>query len=508
MVDESRIAVDGSVTEEKLNQLLAEQAEHPELDYKSFLDLTDAKTRVEFAKDVAAMQSVGGYLVVGVDNKGAPTTTHGAIKPAHFDEASLRQAVGKWVPDGGRITSAVHQVGGIDVAIVFIGRRRDGFTVMKEQGVNPETGKLLFTRGDVIVRHGTSSERWSQTDIDRLLAERDERVRQEARAQYAAETAAAARAQGLVAGPLGQISWELSEEDFTEAFTAAIRAGDRTIIRRVFLELTGVAQALWVDRADDDLEQLIDRAVAAAAVALTYSVDLLPDALRVLDGIYQLGSTTFGRGDGRRAQRLWWNIVTRVEALGGLAVRLQEWDAAHALALRPFTTVSDSSYSSWLRHGYVEAARVDLITPVDGSPANGALVAFARKHAGELVALRPDYRRQPTASLAGVVGDVDAILDSIVQFDVLWCLLAVAEGRESDQFPSFAYFAEHRATPVFRRIAEDPQLRAQLLPGRPDQAWRELMWLVVDRASSLASQAGRTFNVPDDVRQFLGYHQR
>ncbi len=62
--------VEPVVSEEKLRVLLAEQHESASLDYKGVADLSDKRTSVELAKDVAAMQVDGGFLVIGADDRG------------------------------------------------------------------------------------------------------------------------------------------------------------------------------------------------------------------------------------------------------------------------------------------------------------------------------------------------------------------------------------------------------------------------------------------------------
>jgi hypothetical protein len=66
----SPVVLDGRVSDEKLSELLALQAEYPELDYKRTIDLTAGAGLVEFSKDAGAMLVRGGYIVGGVDNRG------------------------------------------------------------------------------------------------------------------------------------------------------------------------------------------------------------------------------------------------------------------------------------------------------------------------------------------------------------------------------------------------------------------------------------------------------
>lgn len=70
---DSPVVIDGIVSDEKLAALLALQTEYPELDFKEKVDLGDTGSKAELAKDIGAMQVLGGYIIVGVDDNGVPT---------------------------------------------------------------------------------------------------------------------------------------------------------------------------------------------------------------------------------------------------------------------------------------------------------------------------------------------------------------------------------------------------------------------------------------------------
>lgn len=64
--------VEPVLTLEKLRQLLEEGHESEGLDYKRSCVSTSTRRRTELAKDVAAMQIEGGFLVIGADTQGTP----------------------------------------------------------------------------------------------------------------------------------------------------------------------------------------------------------------------------------------------------------------------------------------------------------------------------------------------------------------------------------------------------------------------------------------------------
>lgn len=89
--------VEPVVSKEKLLFLLAMGTEFPQLDFKQKVDLDEHSELVELAKDVAALQSCGGYLVIGVDDTGKPTEMLSEALAEKFDEANLRQKLEKFL---------------------------------------------------------------------------------------------------------------------------------------------------------------------------------------------------------------------------------------------------------------------------------------------------------------------------------------------------------------------------------------------------------------------------
>src|SRR4051794_34854076 len=86
----SPVVVDGIVSEEKFAELLALQAEYPELDHKETIDLSTTAGVVELAKDIGAMRVGGGYIVGAADGNGRLTGLRDGADPRPFDEANLK----------------------------------------------------------------------------------------------------------------------------------------------------------------------------------------------------------------------------------------------------------------------------------------------------------------------------------------------------------------------------------------------------------------------------------
>lgn len=82
-------SADGIVTDERLSALLRLAGECDEVDFKAAIDLSSTRGEVEMAKDVAAMQVKGGYIVIGVDDNGEPTGDMDRANTSPFDPANL-----------------------------------------------------------------------------------------------------------------------------------------------------------------------------------------------------------------------------------------------------------------------------------------------------------------------------------------------------------------------------------------------------------------------------------
>lgn len=119
--------VEPIVTEEKLLALLGEQSEQSVLDYKAPLDLSKREEVVEFAKGVAAMRSNpdGGYIVIGADDRGTVVPGLTSDLARHFDEATLRPKLEKYLT-APEIHTACHQVDGHNVVLVYIAPAPNG----------------------------------------------------------------------------------------------------------------------------------------------------------------------------------------------------------------------------------------------------------------------------------------------------------------------------------------------------------------------------------------------
>jgi hypothetical protein len=189
-----------------------------------------------------------------------------------------------------------------------------------------------------------------------------------------------------------------------------------------------------------ELSTIVDRITSIAALALTYERQVwLRRAADALVQLYELGfdANGFARHDVDSA-RLWLYVLARVHALGGLAVRLENWNAVRYLADRlPHGRDFERNYGSWLRHGLTMASRASILEDAQ----NTGLIARSHNVVRSVSALHPD-----------VTPEADAVVNSLCQFDALAALVVVGERHathRSNYYPSFARYYSERTIPAF-----------------------------------------------------------
>ena len=453
---QSWAAVEPAVTREQLEYLLAQANESEQLDYKQRCDLDDKRAAVELAKDVAAMQIAGGYIVVGADNQGTPTPP-GVIpgQEKMFDEANLRPKLAKWLPEPFEIRTAVHVISGCTFAVIYVVARDDGFCVFADDGKYSDGGKeqIVFRRGEVFARHGTVNERWRQADIDRIRKNLTARAKELWRAELREELVQlgiAREAHQLIAGPVENFTWRLDAPTFDSATLELLRRNDDIPLQRLLNEVAADAAPL-VDAGDyDELASLVGRITSIAAHGITYRrPEWFDRALDALSRIYRLGFNAqgFERSDGKSVD-VWLIVLEHLLALGALAVRQADWLAVRAITIR-LPGEANEYYTTWLRHGLTMAARARRL---EGK----SLVTLAAERAGAVSALRPD-----------VAADDERLVTSICQFDILAALSIIGATGTLDSkgwYTNFARFYSTRSEPAVQQLLADPDMRSVLFP--------------------------------------------
>jgi len=462
------VVVEPLVSEEKLRQLLDEQAESAALDYKSDCDLRDKGALVELAKDVAAMEMHGGFIVIGADDRGQPA---GTLKPdtaGLFDEAKLRAKLLKWIPEPLDLLAARHEVAGSWMVIIYVGPNPQGFVIFEADGQYldaREQQRTAFRKGDVFARHGTASEPWSQSDLphvlERVVAARKEEWRHELAADFA-RLGAGSDARRLATAPASALSWNLDAASFEAAIIEQLRANDdiplKLLLERLPDEVRSLARS---ELRVADLPTLFDRVTRVAALGLRLDrPSLVEAAIEAMGSLYEIGFE-IRREPAEwaiKSAEYWLQLVERVMGLGALAVRLKRWDVVRILALRRGNGDDWHTWRSWLRHGLTMAARSRLLVEDEnGRDVERSLLSLAHRVVAQSEFLRP-----------GLSGDDDRILNSLCQFDALAALAVVDEtGVVSGFYPNFSRFYSSRTTPAIASLISDNAMRQAIFP-KPD----------------------------------------
>ena len=102
----------------------------------------------------------------------------------------------------------------------------------------------------------------------------------------------------------------------------------------------------------------------------------------------------------------------------------------------------------------------------------------------------------------------DVLLNSLVQFDLAYCLIAQAEGQgQARAYPTCAAFHQTRSAPLMELIARDPAVRTELLPQSSDEQVAQAMVDVTSMAEQQSWNFGSFWSgLPDAAEIFVQKH--
>jgi Putative DNA-binding domain len=508
----SPVVVDGVVNREKVAQLLSLGAEYPELDFKSRIDPGEKAGTVQLAKHVGAMRVKGGYIVLGVDDRGTPTGAMDDVDERSFDEANLAPKLERYL-EGIDLRVQVFTLAGKKVVLLCVLPSPDGCTFFKGDGkYTRDDGKevVAFREGDVFWRDGTRSVRITRQGFEEVIKTRIEEAkagwleeqhgirRREVELDEIGETTVVAdhEQQSVAAGesrgrpPLDHLNLELDPSDLARVTLDLARDGDTVGFSYLLNEGVARARALIEGKdLESGLTDLLDRLTCLAATLLIHEQDEWFD--RVVQALVKIYALAFGEGDVRRfgysthidpqevGPRVWLAVIERVFALGGLATRLERWEAVRTLTLQlPKPLIQDGYDKNWLRHALTMASRADHLQEErgGGQKVSLSLLSLARNVVARLECLRPD----------GVQADDDGIFTDLAQFDLLSSLIAIDATKDTDGrvfYPNFARFRQERIQPIADRIVTDRDLRGELFENG-DEVLAQALVEVGSRASS------------------------
>lgn len=494
------IVVDGRTDREKLVELL-QLPEQTHLEFKAELDLKSKHDELNFVKDAVSMSNrpPGGYILIGVNDDGTLALPVGTITDyALFDGARLGDRIRKHIEGEVHVISQVHEVNGHEVVLIYFPHHRDGLPVpMSRLGqFLGKDGKqqVVFREGDVLVREGAKNTPLRHAHWNDLLSRRDQRLRGDTRTQVdslIADLAAALRANGGTGPPLVPLTVEMADDAFGESVVSHLEA-DSDIRLRQFL-----GQSAALVRNANQRRVALDKMVILTAQAMYFERDAVTE-----NGIDCLFDAYTKLDHGDATARL--EIITRVYVLGSLAVRLRRWSSVYALSLRPYPPSGGTYvYSSWIRHGQVDASRADLFPKGKG----GLMISAARDLMSEQPAMRPDVPCNSVPATRDLAHD-DAFLNSLCQFDILYCLIVAAEGEHHGSgYPAASALNQDRADLAFEVVAGDLAARNAMFPTADEPRIAEAMSRVFASAEHQSlGFGGHWWSLPQGAQRFVSNH--
>ncbi|MFZ3415667.1 helix-turn-helix domain-containing protein [Arthrobacter sp. 3Tela_A] len=482
-------ACDGQVGEEKLVELLAAGAEFPSLDFKRELDLGSKGKKMDFIKDCAAMMNLprGGYLVVGAEDDGTPAIGIDPPTKEMFDSGRLAQTVKGYVDAAVDIRAQVHTImirgQSACMAVIYIGPPADGIpAIMSKDGVSksPSNGAPIihFRVGSVYTREGTTNALVRHQTWAQILENFRDQERVAARADVDSLIRRVVQMMGTGTNPVSIIpDLAMDPSTFTEAIHTVLDAQNHSALKRFLVTAKGSYRG-----SDNDEGRILalNRIAAVAAEAVIVkdlkAIEQASDTLFELYKSYLIEPTqTAGRAG---AEARWLEITLRIMAIGAAAVREDMYEAIPTLVLRK---IGDDTYSyrSWIRHGLTMASRVNLFADVQGTSRGGGIIALSSEIMLEYQELRPDILDADKNSLN------EASLDSLCQFDFIWCCLSLAsDDRQlsASFYPSCSAYHQDRVMPAAQRLDNDEDARQAVFGDLPDKVIASSIYAVLEYA--------------------------
>lgn len=295
-----------------------------------------------------------------------------------------------------------------------------------------------------------------------------------------------------------QLTWSLDVETLTDAITEQLRGADEIPLISLIKNAPRVAIDILRGTGLEDFEILLDKMTSVIARLLL--IERPQYAERAINALQLIYNATFDANGSERRDlgvhpaAVHLAVVTRVQALGALAVRERDWTTARYLVQRPITSADADYWGTWLFHGEVHAGRANLLHDNNRDSSKSPL-DFAQEHITRLSDLRPD------------IVDDDSITSSLCQFDILAAFATISYTGRGNSFQ--AYFGRryaHRSDPIVVELIRGGDIRQIIFADDDDALAAALRAVAFDARRAAAGMNGwQDFEAPE-IRSFLDAH--
>ncbi|MCL2745888.1 MAG: helix-turn-helix domain-containing protein [Coriobacteriia bacterium] len=447
-------AFDGRVDIEKL-RLLIDMGERDDVDFKSAIDLDTPKGKLELVKDIAAMSNSpdGGYLIVGVSDDGVPVTSlFETSKCDKVDAAKINDLLNKYLEKIPKIIVQAHEMDSFLVVVICVFPHEDNLPVpFKRSGqfeVN-KRAKHVFREGEIYLRESAQNVHIKWSHWPRLLAKRDQMIRDESRKDI--DSIVRQLSDGGILNPSIALDVDADNLVFSNELKSAYDTSRIAPIERVLSRLR-------LSFSSESYMKYLDKLTIIACESLI--AGHIEHSNQVIDIMHTCFSGHNRYSDAVVSAKLM-NLVAAVYIIGSMAVRERQWIIVKELSLREGTPrVGDYYTTSWIREMQVAASQGNLF------PKTGLMISIARRAMHVHDYLRPDL---VDIDVPEVVGANDYALDSLCQFDFLYCIWVNAHesGRGGGSYPASVYYNSSRVDSVADLVVGDKS-KGTVLAGLSD----------------------------------------
>lgn len=485
------IIVDGRTDREKLFELLEAGAECDELDFKETLDLSNKLDELDFVKDAVSMcnRYPGGYIIVGADDDGNPSSKSESTDWSKFDGAVLTDKIRKYVNAPLTAISQMHEVDGHKYCLICLRSPDNGLPVPFAKLGQTVDGKgrpkTVFREGEFSRRDGAQNRCIEYAQWDEILAQHDIRIRKDESNRMDALVDRIIAVLGEK-GKTPPLVYGVDEDALSTSLASCFEQGENEKLTRF------VGQCAAEFQADAEAVNVL---VGIGAYAIAYSNDKIFE--KAVDSLYDCYSSINQAKPGYEVKNL--AIVVGTYELGALLVKHKRWDLIAPFVNRQSPVGGGYIYASWIRDCQVEAINAGLFN----GNSSGMVISAALDNATKHVIVAPDCGLGPNDESAEAR---EAYLNQLCSFDFLYCLCVFVAGVGSGlAYPACSAFEGKRVAGTLALVfGSNEKPRRLLLPEDDDESIARGLRALVDVAKNEAMRNGGTFFWGFDPAKVLG----